>query len=76
MSDTTVVSDAATAFFEDLARRGHEPLLEKTRGTVSIELTDGTGGGGAGRGKKSCRSFGRWRLARPSNYPPRSSPAS
>jgi len=42
MSETTVMSDTATAFFEDLARRGHEPLLAKGRGTVCVELTNGT----------------------------------
>jgi len=28
-------------FFEDLGRRGHEPLLEKAKGRIKFELTDG-----------------------------------
>lgn len=42
MSDAIATSDAATAFFEDLARREHEPLLAKGRGAVGVELTNGT----------------------------------
>jgi putative sterol carrier protein len=34
-------SGATAEFFEALARRGHEPLLEKTRGTLLFDLTDG-----------------------------------
>ena len=41
MGDTVPGIDAATAFFEELARRGSEPLLAKARGTVSVELTNG-----------------------------------
>ena len=41
MGDTMAGTDAATSFFEELARRGREPLLAKARGTVSVELTDG-----------------------------------
>ncbi len=32
------MSDATTAFFEELAQRGHEPLLRKVRGTVRFDL--------------------------------------
>jgi putative sterol carrier protein len=42
MSNRTATSDTATAFFEQLAERGHEPLLGKASGTVCVELTDGT----------------------------------
>ena len=42
MTETVAVSDATTAFFEELARREHEPVLAKARGTVRIELTNGT----------------------------------
>ncbi|MFG1898537.1 SCP2 sterol-binding domain-containing protein [Micromonospora zamorensis] len=33
--------DATTRFFEDLDRRGYEPLLAKTSGTVRIDLHEG-----------------------------------
>ncbi|MFC5926106.1 SCP2 sterol-binding domain-containing protein [Micromonospora vulcania] len=33
--------DATTRFFEDLDRRGYEPLLAKTAGTVRIDLHEG-----------------------------------
>ncbi|MFF5181457.1 SCP2 sterol-binding domain-containing protein [Micromonospora sp. NPDC000316] len=33
--------DATTRFFEDLDRRGYEPLLAKTAGTVRIDLQEG-----------------------------------
>jgi len=42
MSDTVAASDAATAFFEERGRRGRESLLAKGRGTVCVELTNGT----------------------------------
>src|SRR5437667_3043236 len=35
------MSDSATAFFEGLARRGHEPLLERARGKIRLDLADG-----------------------------------
>jgi putative sterol carrier protein len=35
------MTDFATEFFDDLARRGHEPLLEKAQGRLRIELTNG-----------------------------------
>jgi putative sterol carrier protein len=34
------MTDATTEFFEQLEARGHEPLLEKARGTVRFDLTD------------------------------------
>jgi predicted lipid carrier protein YhbT len=33
--------DQISDFFDELARRGHEPLLEKMDGRVAIELGDG-----------------------------------
>jgi putative sterol carrier protein len=33
--------DATTEFFDALAERGHEPLLEKATGTVRFDLRDG-----------------------------------
>ena len=30
---------ATTEFFEGLSTRGHEPLLETTKGTISVDLT-------------------------------------
>jgi SCP-2 sterol transfer family len=36
------MADATTTFFEGLAERGHEPLLANAKGTVRVELTDGT----------------------------------
>jgi putative sterol carrier protein len=35
------MTDATTAFFEELGARGHEPLLEKATGTLRIELSNG-----------------------------------
>jgi putative sterol carrier protein len=35
------MTDSTAVFFEELGRRGHEPLLEKARGTVRFELVDG-----------------------------------
>ena len=35
------MSDPATAFFEGLARRGHEPLLERANGKIRLDLADG-----------------------------------
>jgi putative sterol carrier protein len=35
------MTDFATEFFDDLARRGHEPLLEKAKGSLRVELTNG-----------------------------------
>jgi putative sterol carrier protein len=34
------VTEAATAFFEALARAGHHPMLESVRATVRFDLTD------------------------------------
>ncbi len=35
------MTDATTEFFEGLEARGHEPLLEKTRGTLRFDLATG-----------------------------------
>jgi putative sterol carrier protein len=35
------MTDATTEFFDGLAERGHEPLLEKATGTVRFELVNG-----------------------------------
>jgi hypothetical protein len=35
-------SDPITQFFDDLARRGHEPLLGKMTGVMRIELMNGS----------------------------------
>jgi putative sterol carrier protein len=35
------MADATADFFEDLGRRGHEPLLEKATGSVRVDLADG-----------------------------------
>jgi putative sterol carrier protein len=35
------MSGATAAFFGELAERGHEPLLENTKGTLRVELADG-----------------------------------
>jgi putative sterol carrier protein len=35
------MTDATAEFFGALAQSGHEPLLEKAKGTVSFELTNG-----------------------------------
>ena len=34
------MTDATTQFFEELGRRGHEPLLEKATGKFGFELQD------------------------------------
>jgi putative sterol carrier protein len=36
------MTDATARFFEDLARRGHEPLLGRTNGSLRFDLTDGS----------------------------------
>jgi putative sterol carrier protein len=36
------VIDATAGFFDELGRRGHEPLLIKARGTARFEIVDGT----------------------------------
>jgi putative sterol carrier protein len=33
--------DVTDRFFDDLAQRGHEPLLRKARGTIKFEIVDG-----------------------------------
>jgi putative sterol carrier protein len=35
------MADATAEFFGELARRGHEPLLEKATGTLRFDLVDG-----------------------------------
>ncbi|MEW2383421.1 SCP2 sterol-binding domain-containing protein [Micromonospora sp. NPDC047707] len=35
------MADATTRFFEDLDRRGYEPLLAKTSGTLRFDLHEG-----------------------------------
>jgi putative sterol carrier protein len=40
MGGTTMV-DATAQFFEELGQRGHEPLLQKTRGTLQVDLVNG-----------------------------------
>ncbi|MDM4720443.1 SCP2 sterol-binding domain-containing protein [Micromonospora sp. WMMA1363] len=35
------MADATMRFFEDLDRRGHEPLLAKTSGTLRFDLHEG-----------------------------------
>jgi len=35
------VTDPTAAFFDALARRGHEPLLDKAKGTTRFDIVDG-----------------------------------
>jgi putative sterol carrier protein len=35
------MTDPTTAFFEQLEARGHEPVLEKSTGTVRFDIKDG-----------------------------------
>lgn len=35
------MADPTSEFFDELARRGHEPLLKKTSGTLRFDLRDG-----------------------------------
>ena len=35
------MADPTVEFFDELVRRGHEPLLEKATGTVRFDLKDG-----------------------------------
>jgi len=35
------MADPTAEFFEALGRRAHEPLLEKTSGTIRVDLKDG-----------------------------------
>ena len=37
----TIASDPTANFFEGLAKRGHEPLLQNTSGTLRVELRTG-----------------------------------
>jgi putative sterol carrier protein len=36
-----MMADATTTFFEELGKRGHEPLVAKAHGSIRFELTDG-----------------------------------
>jgi hypothetical protein len=36
------MTNATTEFFEELGRRGHEPLLKKANGTVRFDLEQGS----------------------------------
>ena len=36
------MADATAEFFDELGRRGHEPLLENGRGTIRFDLADGS----------------------------------
>jgi putative sterol carrier protein len=40
--EEVVMADATAGFFDELGRRGREPLLEKARGTIRFDLVDGT----------------------------------
>ena len=35
------MTDVTTEFFEQLEERGHEPVLEKSKGTVRFDIKDG-----------------------------------
>jgi putative sterol carrier protein len=35
------MADATTEFFEELAQRGHEPLLQNVSGTLRVDVYDG-----------------------------------
>ena len=37
----TGAGDVTERFFDDLAQRGHEPLLSKARGKIKFEIVDG-----------------------------------
>ena len=37
------MTEPIEGFFDDLARRGHEPLLRRAKGSLRIDLDDGTG---------------------------------
>jgi putative sterol carrier protein len=36
------MTDVTSEFFEDLGRRGHEPLLEKATGAIRFEIRNGS----------------------------------
>jgi putative sterol carrier protein len=40
-SSTTTSDDATTRFFEELGRRGNEPLLRKATGRIRFDIVDG-----------------------------------
>jgi putative sterol carrier protein len=35
------MSDSTAAFFDELAQRGHEPVLTRAKGTLRLDLVDG-----------------------------------
>jgi hypothetical protein len=35
------MTDPTAEFFDELGRRGHEPLLEKATGTLRFDIADG-----------------------------------
>ncbi len=37
------MNEPIEGFFDDLARRGHEPLLRRAKGSIRIDLEDGKG---------------------------------
>ncbi len=37
------MNEPIEGFFDDLAHRGHEPLLRRAKGSLRIDLEDGTG---------------------------------
>jgi len=41
VGDQQTATDPTAAFFEALARRGHEPLLDKATGTTRFDVVDG-----------------------------------
>jgi putative sterol carrier protein len=38
-------TDATSIFFNELAKRGHEPLLQRATGSIRFDLADGAGHG-------------------------------
>ncbi len=40
-SEEGSTTDATAEFFDELGERGHEPVLEKTTGTLRFDLTEG-----------------------------------
>src|SRR6266536_650894 len=41
MQGGVAMTDAGAGFFDELGRRGHEPLLEKATGSIRFDLADG-----------------------------------
>jgi putative sterol carrier protein len=42
MQGGPAMTDSTAAFFDELGRRGHVPLLERATGTIRFDLVDGT----------------------------------